>query len=435
LNDWDEIGLGPPYENERSMQLVKLFFYITGLILAVLLSVIYRLLYIRGTGDRDWKRVLNYGSDLYALSCKGNLNHVWNLLNPMGMFDKVFTVCSDPRSLQLEMKEDWLIPVLLLRFPWMKMHQLLNLCRRERVGLYRCRELGEPVVFGLCLKIALGIPMILSTGGDHRLSQDLRRKYYFGNRKLSFLVEELAYRHADLIFCINEYTQRLIEDLGGGHRNTLMLNPIRIDGDVFNPEKYDGASLRRRGGIDIAGKVILYVGRLEYDKQVDIFFAAIPVVLSEFPTALFYVIGDGPLRHSLEERAAREGFLESVLFKGFMANEDLPDYYSIADVVCIPMSGFVIYEAAAMQRPIVALDVDWHAEFVEDRVTGLLIANRDVEKLAEGILLLLRDKELAMELARNARRRFTERYEPKTLVKREAGLLKEFCHNLSRGRG
>jgi len=412
------------------MQFLKGMVYLIGLILAVSISVLYRVLFFSRIGDRDSKRVLNYGSDLYALACKGNLNHVWNLVNPLRVFDKVFTVCSDPRSLQLDLKEEWLVPVLVSRLPWVKIHQLLRLCRTERIGLYRSREPGEAAFYGLCIKIALGIPMILSTGGNHRLSQDLRGKYPFGNRRVAFFLEEMAYHYADLIFCINQYTRKLIENLGGGKRNTLVLNPIRIDGDVFNYEKYDGVSFRLKEGIDKGSKVVLYVGRLEYDKQIDILFDAIPLILAELPEAIFYIVGDGPLRHKLEEKAQQGGISKNVIFKGFESNEALPNYYSMADVVCIPMSGFVIYEAAIMQRPIVAFDVDWHAEFVENRVTGLLIPNRDVQKLVEGIVLLLRDKKLAMDLARNAREKFMEGYEPQILVKREADIIEEFCQSL-----
>lgn len=411
------------------MQFLRGVIYLVGLILAILVSIAYRLLFWRG-GDLDFKRVLNDGSDLYALACKGNLNHARNLLNPLRVFDKVFTVCSDPRSLQLDLKEEWLAPVLVSRLPWMKVHQLLRLCRTERIGLYRCRGPGEPAFYGLCLKIALRIPMILSTGGNHRLSQDLRGKYPFGIRRIAFLLEEMAYRHADLIFCINQYTRQLIENLGGGRLNTLVLSPIRIDGDVFNYEKYDGASFRVKEGIDSTAKVVLCVARLEYDKQVDILFDAIPRVLSEFPAAVFYVVGDGPLRHELEEKANRERISKSVIFKGFISNEELPHYYAMADVVCIPMSGFVIYEAAAMQRPIVAFDVDWHAEFVENGVTGLLIPDRDAEKLAEGILTLMRDEGLSMELGRNARRKFIEKYNPLILIRREADIIEQFCQTL-----
>src|SRR4030042_6567473 len=256
------------------MQTLKRMVYLVGLILAIFISVGYRLVFLWRSRDCDLKRVLNYGSDLYALACKGNLNHVWNLVNPLRIFDKVYTVCSDPRSLQVDRKEEWLVPVLFSRLPWVKIYQMLHLCRTERIGLYRSREPGEAAFYGLCLKIALGIPMILSTGGDHRLSQDLRGKYPFGNRRVAFFLEEMAYLHADLIFCINQYTRELIENLGGGRRNTLALNPIRIDGDVFNFEKYDGVSFRVKEGIDRATKVVLYIGRLEYDKQVDIFFDA-----------------------------------------------------------------------------------------------------------------------------------------------------------------
>jgi len=412
------------------MQSLRSVIYVASLILTVFISVVYRLFFFWRVGNRDCKRVLNYGADLYALACKGNLNHAWNLINPLRVFEKVFTVCSDPRSLQLDLKEEWLVPVLVSRWPWLRILRLFHLCQRERIGLFRGREPNMAAFIGLCLKIALRIPMILSTGGDHRLSQDLQGKYAFGSRRVAFLVEEMAYRYADLIFCINQYTRKLIENLGGGKRNILVENPIRIDGDVFDYRKYEGVSFKAKEGMDEATKVVLYVGRLEYDKQVDIFFDAIRVVLSEFTTALFYVLGDGLLRRPLEERVNQEGILESVVFKGFMSNEELPYYYSMADVVCIPMSGFVIYEAAAMQRPIVAFDVDWHAEFVENGVTGLLIPNRDVKKLAGGILSLLRDDKLAMQLAQNARKKFIEKYEPQRLVKREASIIEDFCQRL-----
>lgn len=413
------------------MQALKGLIYFAGLFLAFLVSVAYRLFYFGCAKDRDCKRVLNYGSELYDLARKGNPNHFWGLVNPLRVFDKVFTVCSDSRSLQVGPREEWLVPVLVSKFPWVKVHQLFHLCRKEKIGLYRCRGPDEAAFYGLCLKVALKIPIILSTGGNHRLSQELRGEYFFGSRWVTFFVEEMVYRYADLIFCINEYTRKLIENLGGGRGNNLVFNPIRIDGDIFDYKKYDGPSTRIREGIDGEAKIILYVGRLEYDKQVDIFFDAIPTVISKFPATLFYVVGDGPLKQKLEEDADRKGFLKNVVFKGFMSNEELPYYYSMADVVCIPMSGFVIFEASAMQRPIVAFDVDWHAEFIEDGVTGLLIPNRDVRRLAGGIISLLKDEKFAMEIAENARKKFIEKYDPQMLVKREANIIEDFCQSLN----
>lgn len=405
-----------------------------NLILSLLISVTYRLLFFWKKGEQDSKRVLNYGADLYALAHKGNLNHVWNLVNPSGVFDKVFTICSDPRSLHIELKEEWLVPVLVSRWPWLKLIQMICLCLKERIGLFRSRTPEEAAFYGLCLKIALRIPMILSTGGDHRLSQSLRGKYALGSQWAAFFVEERAYQYADLIFCINQYTRQLIEKLGGGKRNILALNPIRIDGDLFNSEKYDRLSIRIKEGVERHTKVVLFVGRLEYDKQVDIFFNAIPFVLAQCPSTFFYVVGEGPLRKKLEDRARQESFLQNILFKGFVQNEGLPRYYSIADVVCIPMSGFVVYEAAAMQRPIVAFDVDWHSEFIQNGKTGLLIPNRDVEKLAEGIISLMKDEKLSLQLAQNARKKFIEEFDPHMLVRREAKIIEDFYQNFNHRR-
>lgn len=398
---------------------------------ALSIAAIYRILLHRST-ITNWRKVLNYGSDLYELSRKGNLNHVWYLLNPGQVFERVYTVCSNPKSPDIAVGKEWLVPVLIPKWRTLAVFWLLRLCRKEGIGLLRSRGPDEPAFICLCLKIALGIPMILSTGGNHRLSEDLQGNYPFGNRRVAFFIEEMAYRYGDLVFCINQYTQKLIENLGGGKRNKLVLNPIRIDESIFTYERYDGEFNRSKEGIDRNTKVVLFVGRLEFDKQVDIFLDSIPIVLSEVPAVIFYIVGDGSLRWELEKRVNQWGGLsQKVVFKGFLANEELPHYYCMADVVCIPMSGFVIYEAAAMQRPIVAFDVDWHGEFVKDGITGLLIPNRDTRKLAQGIISLLRDEKLAKELAQNARREFIEKYDPETLGKREARVIERFCQSLN----
>jgi glycosyltransferase involved in cell wall biosynthesis len=403
---------------------------IADMCFAFFVSAAYRLLFFWRKRNSDCKIVLNYGSDLYALAVKGNLNHASQLFNPSGAFDKVYTVCFNPRALNLPREECWLIPVLVPRQRWRRIITLLRLCREARIGIFRARGPHEAAFTGLCLKIALRLPVILSTGGNHRLSQDLRRQYAFGSKWVSFFVEKMAYRYADLIYCINGYTRDIIQRLGGASSNRLVVNPIRIDHSIFDPATHDSASLRRKEGMDQNAKMVLFVGRLELDKQVEVLFEAIPLVLSELSEALFYVLGDGSLRHELEAAARAGGFADHVVFKGFTPNEGTARYYTMANVVCIPMSGFVVYEAAAMQKSIVAFDVDWHSEFIDDKSTGLLVPNRDVNALAKALLSLLKDTELAARLGQKARERFLNEYNPQMLEKREAAIIDGFCQRL-----
>jgi glycosyltransferase involved in cell wall biosynthesis len=94
------------------------------------------------------------------------------------------------------------------------------------------------------------------------------------------------------------------------------------------------------------------------------------------------------------------------------------------------MSGFVIFEAAAAGKPIIAFDVEWHSEFVKDGVTGILIKNRDVESMAKGVLNLLEDKNRREALGKRGREELEREYHPKRLIEME---IEEY-RNLLRGK-
>jgi glycosyltransferase involved in cell wall biosynthesis len=88
------------------------------------------------------------------------------------------------------------------------------------------------------------------------------------------------------------------------------------------------------------------------------------------------------------------------------------------------MSGFVVYEAAAASKPIVAFHVEWHSEFIENERTGLLVKNRDVVALAEAVERMLTSPSWALELGRKARERLDRMYDPRVTVEAEIAAYK-----------
>jgi glycosyltransferase involved in cell wall biosynthesis len=134
---------------------------------------------------------------------------------------------------------------------------------------------------------------------------------------------------------------------------------------------------------------------------------AFALVRERAPGARLIVAADGPERASLE-RLARELELDEVEFTGWIAPEQVAGLYARADVMVntsderdnVPMS---ILEAFAAGLPVVSTAVAGIPELVTDGETGLLAPPGDHRAVAEAVLRLLDDPDLAVRLARAAR--------------------------------
>ncbi len=149
--------------------------------------------------------------------------------------------------------------------------------------------------------------------------------------------------------------------------------------------------------------IILYVGRLSWSKFVDTIFRCMPLILYRIKNAKLLVIGDGPQKKELIDLAKKLNIYNSIIMYGTVLNEELPAFYSIADVVVCPYSGLVLFEAMSMGKPIVAFNVEWHSEVIENMENGILVENLNVNKFSAEIINLLSNKELSDKLGKNAR--------------------------------
>jgi len=149
----------------------------------------------------------------------------------------------------------------------------------------------------------------------------------------------------------------------------------------------------RRG----AGRVIGTVARLATQKAIHILLEATPLLLQQHPDIRVLIVGDGPLRAPLEERARQLGVSAAVTFAGYQ--EDVASAYGAMDVFVLPSRdegyGIVFLEAMAMGVPVVGTRVIGSTEAVEDGVTGLLVPYADAPALARAVLRILGDPDLA----------------------------------------
>jgi glycogen(starch) synthase len=159
------------------------------------------------------------------------------------------------------------------------------------------------------------------------------------------------------------------------------------------------------------GPLVLFSGRLEYEKGVHTLIDAMPALRRRFPGVRLVVVGKGGMADELQRQAVRKRLGKSVRFTGFLAEDELAALYAAADVAVVPSTyepfGLVALEAAALGAPLVVASTGGLAEFVRERETGMLFPALDHARLADAVTEVLSDDVLARRIARAAKARLT----------------------------
>jgi D-inositol-3-phosphate glycosyltransferase len=184
-----------------------------------------------------------------------------------------------------------------------------------------------------------------------------------------------------------------------------------IDLATFQP--LDRADARRKIGYG-PGRVLLFVGRLERLKGVDVAIRALALLRDRAHDDLRLIVlgedvrdGEESEKERLKQVASASGVRDRVDFLGSVAHHELPYFYAAADVCVMPSYsesfGLVALEAQACGRPVVASGVSGLRSVVRDEVSGYLIDDHDPAIYAERIGRLLADPELAQQMGRRGR--------------------------------
>jgi phosphatidylinositol alpha-mannosyltransferase len=148
---------------------------------------------------------------------------------------------------------------------------------------------------------------------------------------------------------------------------------------------------------------ILFVGRLDQRKGLDVLLRALPQIRQSSPDVRLTVVGRGPMEMESRLLAGRLGIADHVDFKGFATPDELPSYYAAADVYCSPALGgeafgIVLLEAMACATPVVASDITGYNEVVRNEADGLLCPPNDPAALALALTRLLSQPDLRAKL-------------------------------------
>lgn len=290
----------------------------------------------------------------------------------------------------------------------MELHESIGLDLVQHVNFISFREPGylwkmpTPMVWGPIGGMQNCPPQFLASLGLRGISEGVRSlintlQLRFGRRSRRAAAE------ADALLAANSTSQRLIKQVWGAEAVLLREYGIRrILAEPYEPTP-DGMPLR-----------VLWVGRCEPRKGLHLLIDAVARLPGDAAVQL-RLIGDGPLRSSLERRARRRGIAERIEWLGRVPHEQTLQHYRWADVFAFPSlretTGTVMLEAFAHSVPVIALDHQGARDLVTDQ-SGVRVPvttpDETVSALADALSRCARDRDEVARLSHGARQRANE---------------------------
>lgn len=185
---------------------------------------------------------------------------------------------------------------------------------------------------------------------------------------------------------------------------------------------HHGLDVERYRAPDIppaAKGAIVFLGRLHFDKGIDILLEAWATVVAHFPHARLVLVGNGD-QASYQAQAERLHIAHTLTFAGY--HSDVRPFLKEAQALVLPSrregAGYVLIEAMAASLPVVATRLDCITEYVDEGKTGSLVPPADAPALAEALLNLIRDPETSRRMGIAGLQRVREHFSLDATVQR-----------------
>lgn len=281
-------------------------------------------------------------------------------------------------------------------------------CRERRIAIVHTSELWSNT-FGLPAAAMAGVPVRI--GNRRELNPDKTRA--------QIAMQRAGYACAQRVVA---NSQAAADQL---RREHVPLDKIVVIRNGLDASAFSAAPFRGKL------RTVTVIANLRREKAHDVLIDAAPEILRRFPGTRFEIVGDGPERNALVERARTAGVAEAFAFLGHC--DDVAARLRTADLFVLPSRSEAfpnaVLEAMAAGLPIVASNSGGIPELIDHELTGLLVRPDDPAGLAAAICRVLANPRMAERLGTAARERALTRFDFGRMV---AGFDRLYVSELAR---
>ncbi len=233
------------------------------------------------------------------------------------------------------------------------------------------------------------------------------------------------YRQVDAAIVPSQFARRYIESFGV----TASAIEVIPTGVEFHPRWLDRQQARALYGLPDSVPIMVYVGRIAREKNIDLLLEMLRLVRREVPEVLLWLVGDGNAEPMVRQRVQQMGLSEWVRLQGRVPHEQISAVYAAADMFVFASvtetQGLVLWEAQAHGLPCVVVNAGGAPESVRDGVDGSLVPN-EAGALAQAVIRLLKDDALREQMSHNALR--SPRLTPEEMAQRILKVYQQVIH-------
>ena len=295
--------------------------------------------------------------------------------------------------------------------------RLAKLIRKERPQILHTHTAKAGTVGRVAARLAGSRkpPIVVHTFHGHVL-----RGYFGPVRSLLFrLLERWLAGGTTALVAVSPQVRDDLVALGVAPRERFVVIRLGIELDErVAPEQNGRAESRRYLGIPGDRFAVGWIGRMTAVKRTDDVLIAFKRLRVSGVDAVLCMVGDGPERLQLEQRAHELGVARDTVFLGYQ--EDVAPFYAAFDVLVLPSGNegtpVTVIEALAAERPVVATRVGGVPDVVRDGEDGFLVEAGATDDLADRLGRLARDPALRARMGKKGRERVLPRYAVERLV-------------------
>ena len=221
----------------------------------------------------------------------------------------------------------------------------------------------------------------------------------------------LTFESSEVIVNSN-YMKNELQRLFGLPYEKINVVPNGVNINLFNGIERD-YDFRRRYAMDNE-KIILFMGRLVYEKGIQHLIAAMPKILANYHDAKLIIAGKGGMIDELKAEVNSMGLGNKVYFTGYLSAKNVQKMYKCADISVFPSTyepfGIVTLEAMLAGTPVVVSDIGGLNEIIEHGIDGMKSYVGNSNSLADSILELLYNPQLCNNIVKKAKLKVKEQY-------------------------
>lgn len=351
-----------------------------------------------------------------SLNCGGLENLVIRLSNAMDKERFHLSICClDNKGNLGEMASNLGIDVIVMHrkpgFDFSLILRLAYILRKKRVDIVHTHNPSAHLYGTIAARLAL-IPIVVNT----------RHGVGVGERPVGNV---LLWRLTNKVIAVSHRVKDklLKSDILNSDKVITIQNGVDI-------KEFDSKYVKVRKenfGIEDSAPVVGIVARLSVEKDHKTLLKAFKIVIQKIQNVKLVIVGDGHLKEELEKISRERQLDGKVLFLGYRDN--IPSLLKLMDVFVLSSFSeglsLTLLEAMAMEKPIVAARVGGNPEVVLDGVTGRLVPPNDPTALAEALMEILNNKDMAEKMGKRAKERVSRLFSFERFIRDHEKLYSE----------